>query len=94
MTPEQWEAERRRLQGAITRAKKKVQSVELLADKIEAKRVVKQAEEDLRQHKLNYYELVTDRIFPELEVVVVPKKDATEGSPEDPWPDSTFEFRM
>jgi hypothetical protein len=38
--------------------KSKVKKVTMLADKIEAREAQKAAEEALRMHKLNYYELV------------------------------------
>ncbi|MGP0171283.1 hypothetical protein ACSVIJ_05295 [Pseudomonas sp. NCHU5208] len=58
MTEAQWKTEASRLKGAITRARTKVTKVVTLAEKIEAKAVQKAAEEALRQHKLNYHELV------------------------------------
>lgn len=59
MTEAEWNKEAARLKGAITRAKKKVSQVETLAEKISAREVQKAAEEALRQHKLNFFELVT-----------------------------------
>jgi hypothetical protein len=58
MTDAEWKKEAARLQGAATRAKSKVKKVTMLADKIEAREAQKAAEEALRMHKLNYYELV------------------------------------
>lgn len=57
MTDAEWKKEAARLQGAATRAKSKVAKVVMLAEKIEAREVQKVAEEALRMHRLNYYEL-------------------------------------
>jgi len=58
MTPEQHAKEASRLKGAITRAKTALAKPITLADKIVAKQKVRQAEDALNEHKLNYYELV------------------------------------
>lgn len=58
MTEAEWTREERRLKGAITRAKNKVVKLGLLAEKIEARKEQKQLEEVLRNHRLNYFELV------------------------------------
>lgn len=57
MTSIEHAKEQTRLTGAITRAKAVLQRPMSLADKIVAKTKVRSAEEALRQHKLNYYEL-------------------------------------
>lgn len=64
MTEAEWKKEKSRLKGAITRAKTTVLKCPSLAEKIEAKRGVKRAEEALDQHKLNYYNLVDERYEP------------------------------
>lgn len=58
MTREEWKKEESRLKGALTRSKTKVRTVSTLAEKIEAKVFVVRADEALRIHRLNYYELV------------------------------------
>lgn len=58
MTEAQWKTEESRLKGAVTRAKTKVTKVVMLAEKIEAKAAQKAAEATLREHRLNYFELV------------------------------------
>lgn len=57
MTEVQWKAEKTRLTGAVTRARTKLHQLVTLADKIAAKADIKSAEDALRQHKLNYFEL-------------------------------------
>lgn len=57
MTPEQHAKEASRLKGAITRAKTALTKPMALADKIVAKQKVREAEDALREHKLNFYEL-------------------------------------
>lgn len=57
MTPEEHAKEATRLKGVITRAKKKVQTCGTLAEKLEAKQLVRAAEEQLRQHRLNFHDL-------------------------------------
>lgn len=59
MTPQEHSKESRRLTGAVTRARNKVATLTSLAEKVEQKRVVRAAEEALRQHRLNYHSLVT-----------------------------------
>ena len=59
MTPEAHAKEASRLKGAITRAKTKVQACGTLAEKLEAKQLVKTAEEQLRQHRLNFHDLTS-----------------------------------
>ncbi len=58
MTDAQWKKEATRLKGAITRSKSRVSTLVTLAEKIEARAAQKAAEEALREHKLNYHELV------------------------------------
>lgn len=58
MTDAEWKKEANRLKAAVTRAKSRVKTVVTLAEKIAARDVQKEAEEALRLHKLNYYELV------------------------------------
>lgn len=58
MTPAEHTKEATRLKGAITRAKTAMKKPGSLADKIAARAKVNLAEEALRQHKLNYHELV------------------------------------
>lgn len=57
MTPMEHAKEQTRMTGAVTRAKTALQKPMSLADKIVAKTRVRAAEEALRQHRLNYYEL-------------------------------------
>jgi hypothetical protein len=57
MTPEAHAKEASRLKGGITRAKTKVKACGTLAEKLEAKKLVTAAEEQLRQHRLNFHEL-------------------------------------
>lgn len=56
-TPESHAKEATRLKAAITRAKTKVKASGTLANKLVAKQAVKDAEEQLRLHRLNYHEL-------------------------------------
>lgn len=57
MTPEQHAKKASQLKGAVTRAKTKVKACGTLAEKLEALKVVRAAEENLRQHRLNFHEL-------------------------------------
>lgn len=57
MSPQEHQKEASRLKGAVTRAKAALIKPGSLADKIAAKSKVRDAEEALRQHKLNFYEL-------------------------------------
>lgn len=59
MTPEQHAKETTRLKGAITRARNNVKALPTLAEKIEAKNKVRALEDQLHDHKLNYFELVS-----------------------------------
>ncbi|MEL0169846.1 MAG: hypothetical protein VW877_17135 [Pseudomonadaceae bacterium] len=58
MTDAEWNKEAARLKGAVTRAKSKAKAAPMLAEKIAARAVQKEAEEALRLHRLNYYDLV------------------------------------
>jgi len=57
MTPAEHAKKASQLKGAITRAKTKVKACGSLAEKLEALNVVRVAEENLRQHRLRFYEL-------------------------------------
>jgi hypothetical protein len=59
MTPAEHAKKASRLKGAITRAKTKVKACGTLAEKLEALKVVRDAEENLRQHKLQFHELTS-----------------------------------
>ncbi|CRN70935.1 hypothetical protein PAERUG_P40_Scotland_4_VIM_2_09_12_04232 [Pseudomonas aeruginosa] len=59
MTPEQHAKETTRLKSAITRARNAVKALPTLAEKIEAKNKVRELEDQLHDHKLNYFELVS-----------------------------------
>lgn len=59
MTPDAHAKEASRLKGAITRAKTKVKTRGTLAEKVEAKKLVTAAEEQLRQHRLNFHRLTS-----------------------------------
>lgn len=59
MTPEAHAKEASRLQGAVTRAKTKVKACGSLAEKLEAKNLVKAAEEQLRQHRRHFHTLTS-----------------------------------
>lgn len=56
MTYESWKKELTRLKSAATRAKTAMCACVSLAEKIEAKRVVTAANEEIRQHKINRFE--------------------------------------
>jgi hypothetical protein len=58
MTSAEHAKEVSRLKAAITRAKTSMRKQGSLADKIAARAKIEIVEEALRQHKLNYYELV------------------------------------
>lgn len=60
MNDADWRKEAARLKGAITCSKSRLHKAETLAEKIEKKAKVKEAEEALRLHRLNYYELVQE----------------------------------
>jgi thioredoxin-like negative regulator of GroEL len=57
MTPAEHAKKASQLKGAVTRAKTKVKACGTLAEKLEALKVVREAEENLRQHKLRFHEL-------------------------------------
>ncbi|WP_454862498.1 hypothetical protein [Paraburkholderia fungorum] len=60
MTEAEWAKERTRLTAAATRARTKLQNSKVtLAEKLVLKAAVAEADEALRKHKLNYFELVT-----------------------------------
>jgi len=58
LSEEEYQQQMRRLKVAITKAKGRLREQCSLAEKIERKSAVRAAEEALRQHKLNYFELV------------------------------------
>lgn len=60
MTPIAHAKEAARLKAAITRAKTKLRAGGSLADKLVAKQVVKDAEERLRRHRLQYHALTAN----------------------------------
>lgn len=61
MTKADWTKERTRLLSAATRARTKLAiSNVTLAEKLVLKAAVAAADEAVRQHKLNYFELVTE----------------------------------
>lgn len=57
MTATEHETESARLLAALTRARKAEACAVALYAKVDCKLLVKQLEEQLRQHRLNYYEL-------------------------------------
>lgn len=61
MTDAEWKKEQSRLKGAITRARRKVfDSRENLKEKLALVKLRKEAEENLRQHRLHYHTLVNN----------------------------------
>lgn len=61
MTDAEWTKEQTRLKGAITRARRKVHECKgTLHDALALLKLRKEAEENLRQHRLNYHTLVTN----------------------------------
>lgn len=59
MTQEEHAKETTRLKGAITRARNLMKVCPTLAEMMEAKLKVRALEEQLDNHKLNYFELVS-----------------------------------
>lgn len=72
MTPEQHAKIATQLKTKITKAKTAVRDAGTLAEKIELKKKVAALEEQLRQHKLDFFELTTDQ--PEPSVTLAPTK--------------------
>ena len=61
MTKDEWERKAITLKSRITRAKNKLKSSnESLSIKLALKEKVKEAEEELWNHKLNYFELTNE----------------------------------
>ena len=58
MTDAEHRKEATRLQRAITRRRNERKLMPTLAEKIEAGRQIKQLEDQLHQHRLNYFDLV------------------------------------
>jgi hypothetical protein len=58
LSEEEYQQESKRLEAAIAKAKAHLKEPCALAEKIERKAAVRDAEESLRQHKLDYFELV------------------------------------
>jgi Cys-tRNA synthase (O-phospho-L-seryl-tRNA:Cys-tRNA synthase) len=59
MTPEQHAAKSRRIERKIRQWREKMKTLPSLAEKIEAKRQIKLLDEQLRHHKLNFFDLTT-----------------------------------
>ena len=61
MTKAEWAKERTRLLSAATRARTKLRNSNVtLAEKLVLKAAVATADEEVRQHKLNYFDLVSE----------------------------------
>jgi hypothetical protein len=54
-----WEKKRRRLQGDVTKARRRRALAVTLAEKIECIRAIEQAERELWEHKINYWDLTS-----------------------------------
>lgn len=60
MTNQQWESERIRIQCKITRLTNKSKANIALKDKLTLRNQVKILQKELHEHKLNYFDLVTE----------------------------------
>ena len=58
MSEQDYYAIERKLKSAITRAEKKFKTTPILDQKINLGRTLKAAREELRQHRLRYYDFV------------------------------------
>jgi hypothetical protein len=58
MSEQDYYAIERKLKSAIKKAEKKFKSTPILDHKINAGRALKEAREELRQHRLRYYDFV------------------------------------
>lgn len=59
MIEQMWKRQEINLKGKITRLANKMKSADMLSDKLEINRQVKEAREALKQHRLNFFEMTS-----------------------------------